>query len=99
MMKEISTTEVQQRLEAGEKLNLIDVREVEEVQAGHIPGIVNIPLGLLEFRMRELDKNTPYIMVCRSSARSGQATAFLEEQGYDVTNMVGGMLAWEGEIK
>ena len=99
MMKEISTTEVQQRLEAGEKLNLIDVREVEEVQAGHIPGIVNIPLGLLEFRMHELDKKTPYIMVCRSSARSGKATAFLEEQGYDVTNMVGGMLAWEGEIK
>ena len=99
MMKEISTTEVQQRLEAGEKLHLIDVREVEEVQAGHISGIVNIPLGLLEFRMHELDKKTPYIMVCRSSARSGQATAFLEAQGYDVTNMVGGMLAWEGEVK
>ncbi len=99
MMKEISTTEVQQRLETGEKLNLIDVREVEEVQAGHIPGIVNIPLGLLEFRMHELDKKTPYIIVCRSSARSGKATAFLEEQGYDVTNMVGGMLAWEGEIR
>ena len=99
MMKEISTTEVQQRLEAGEKLSLIDVREVEEVQAGHIPGIVNIPLGLIEFRMNELDKKTPYIMVCRSSARSGKATAFLEEQGYDVTNMIGGMLAWEGEIE
>ena len=99
MMKEISTTEVQRRLEAGEKLNLIDVREVEEVQDGHIPGIVNIPLGLLEFRMHELDKNTPYIMVCRSSARSGRATAFLEAQGYDVTNMVGGMLAWEGEVQ
>lgn len=98
-MKEISTTEVQRRLEAGEKLNLIDVREVEEVQAGHIPGIENIPLGLLEFRMHELDKKTPYIMVCRSSARSGQATEFLEAQGYDATNMVGGMLAWEGEVK
>ena len=98
-MKEISTTEVQRRLEAGEKLNLIDVREVEEVQEGHIPGIVNIPLGLIEFRMHELDKKTPYIMVCRSSARSGKATAFLEEQGYDVTNMIGGMLAWEGEIE
>jgi len=98
-MKEIPTIEVQRRLEVGEKLNLIDVREVAEVQGGHIPGIVNIPLGLLEFRMHELDKNTPYIMVCRSSARSGQATAFLEAQGYDVTNMVGGMLAWEGDIE
>lgn len=98
-MKEISTTEVQQKLEVGEKLHLIDVREVGEVEAGHIPGIVNIPLGLLEFRMNELDKNTPYIMVCRSGGRSGQATAFLQSQGYNVKNMVGGMLAWEGDVK
>lgn len=98
-MKEISTKEVQQRLENGEQLNLIDVREVAEVQEGHIPGILNIPLGLLEFRMHELDKNKPYIMVCRSSGRSGQATAFLASQGYDVTNMLGGMLEWEGEVK
>ena len=98
-MKEISTQEVQQRLENGEQLNLIDVREVAEVNEGHIPGITNIPLGLLEFRMHELDKNKPYIMVCRSSARSGQATAFLTAQGYDATNMVGGMLAWQGEVE
>lgn len=98
-MKEISTTEVQQRLENGESLNLIDVREVEEVEAGHIPGVVNIPLGLVEFRMHELDKNKSYIMVCRSSGRSGQATAFLESQGYDVTNMIGGMLDWAGDIQ
>ena len=98
-MKEISTTEVQRRLEAGEPLNLIDVREVAEVQEGHIPGIVNIPLGTLPERVNELDKNKPYIMICRSSARSGQATAFLESKGFDATNMVGGMLAWEGEVE
>lgn len=98
-MKEISTTEVQRRLENGESLNLIDVREIEEVKAGHIPGVVNIPLGLLEFRMHELDKNKSYIMVCRSSARSGQATAFLTSQGYDAANMVGGMLDWAGDVQ
>ena len=98
-MKEISVQEVQQLIENGEQLNLIDVREVAEVNEGHIPGIINIPLGLLEFRMHELDKNKPYIMVCRSSARSGQATAFLTAQGYDATNMVGGMLAWQGEVE
>ena len=98
-MKEISTTEVQRRLEAGEQLHLIDVREEFEVQDGHIPGVVNIPLGTLPERLNELDKNQSYIMVCRSSARSGQATAFLEEKGFDATNMVGGMLAWEGEVK
>ncbi|MEO4053733.1 rhodanese-like domain-containing protein [Solibacillus sp. CAU 1738] len=98
-MKEISVQEVQQRLENGEQLHLIDVREVAEVAEGHIPGIVNIPLGLLEFRMHELDKNKPYVMVCRSSARSGQATAFLTSHGYDAVNMVGGMLAWQGDVK
>lgn len=98
-MKSITPEEVQAKLEAGEAINLIDVREVGEVEAGAIPGITHIPLGLLEFRMHELDKNTPYVMVCRSGGRSGQATAFLDAHGYDVTNMSGGMLAWQGEVK
>ncbi|AHN23599.1 rhodanese-like domain-containing protein [Lysinibacillus sphaericus] len=98
-MKEISAKEVQQALADGQMLKIIDVREVDEVQAGHIPGMMNMPLGLLEFRMHELNKNEPYIIVCRSGARSGRATQFLESQGFDVTNMVGGMLAWEGEVQ
>lgn len=98
-MKTMTTKEVQAKLEAGEAINLIDVREVAEVEAGAIPGVTHIPLGLLEFRMHELDKNTPYVMVCRSGGRSGQATAFLEAQGFDVTNMSGGMLEWEGEVE
>lgn len=98
-MKEITANEVQQRLEKGEQLNLIDVREMEEVQAGHISGITNIPLGLLEFRAHELDKNKHYIMVCRSGGRSGQATQYLESHGFNVTNMTGGMLSWEGKVE
>lgn len=98
-MKSISTEQLQAKLAAGEKLQLIDVREVEEIKEGHIPGIIHIPLGLLEFRMHELDKNTPYIMICRSGGRSGQATAFLESYGYDVTTMTGGMLEWKGEVE
>ena len=98
-MKTILPVEVQEKLAAGQNLNLIDVREVAEVEAGHIPGITHIPLGLLEFRMHELDKKTPYIMVCRSGGRSGQATAFLEAHGFDVTNMTGGMLEWMGELE
>lgn len=98
-MKSITANEVEELLSQGKKLNLIDVREVSEVQEGHIPGIINIPLGLLEFRMHELNKDTPYIMVCRSGGRSGQATSFLQEQGFDVTNLTGGMLSWSGEIE
>ena len=98
-MKSITAAELQAKLEAGEAVNLIDVREVGEVEAGSIPGIVNIPLGLLEFRLHELDKNEHYYMICRSGGRSGQATAFSESQGFDVTNMTGGMLDWTCEVK
>ena len=98
-MQTMKTTEVQQAIESGAALKLIDVREVEEVEAGHIPGIINIPLSVLETRMPELDKNEKYIVVCRSGNRSGMATQLLESHGFDVTNMVGGMLEWQGEVE
>ena len=98
-MKEMTAREVEALLNEGKKLNLIDVREVEEVAAGKIPGAVNIPLGLIEARMNELDKSKEYIMVCRSGGRSGRASQFLEINGFNVINMSGGMLSWEGEVE
>lgn len=98
-MKSITAKEVEELMNKGETLNIIDVREADEVAAGKIPGAVNIPLGLIEFRMNELDKSKNYIMVCRSGARSGRATQFLDAFGYNVTNMTGGMLAWEGTVQ
>lgn len=85
-------------MEQGQLINLIDVREGEEVEVGQIQGITHIPLGLLAYRMHELDKNKSYIMVCRSDACSGRATQYLESQGFDVVNMVGGMLELEGKV-
>lgn len=98
-MKQITAKEVEALLNEGERLNIIDVREVAEVAAGKIPGAVNIPLGLVEFRMNELDKSKEYIMVCRSGGRSGRATQFLESYGFNVINMIGGMLVWEGTVE
>ncbi|AMQ20856.1 rhodanese-like domain-containing protein [Geobacillus sp. JS12] len=98
-MKTITPKEVEERLRAGESLHIIDVREPEEVAAGKIPGAVNIPLGLIEFRMHELDKKEEYILVCRSGGRSGRAAEFLDSRGYRVINMTGGMLAWEGPVE
>ena len=95
-MKEITPINVNAKLENGEALNLIDVREADEVAEGMIPGAVHIPLGDVEARAGELDKARAYIMICRSGGRSGRATELLEAEGYDVTNMTGGMLAWEG---
>lgn len=95
-MKEITTTELQQLLEQGQQPNLVDVRELDEVAQGMIPGAVHIPLGEVPERLSELDKAQPYIIICRSGGRSGRASAFLDAEGYDVTNMVGGMLEWAG---
>lgn len=98
-MKQLTAKEVETLLSEGKTLNIIDVREVDEVAAGRIPGAVNIPLGLIEFRMQDLDKSKEYVMVCRSGGRSGRASEFLEGQGFKVINMEGGMLAWEGNIE
>lgn len=95
-MKEITPVEVKELLESGKTLNLIDVREADEVAEGMIPSAIHIPLGEVAERTSELDKDKAYIMVCRSGGRSGRAAELLGEQGYDVTNMTGGMLAWDG---
>ncbi|KSU62862.1 rhodanese [[Bacillus] enclensis] len=97
-MKELSTKEVQELLKNDEP-NIIDVREDDEVAAGMIPDAKHIPLGSIESRMDELDKSKEYIMVCRSGGRSGRAAQILENQGFKVINMTGGMMAWEGEVK
>ncbi|KAA9023948.1 rhodanese-like domain-containing protein [Niallia endozanthoxylica] len=98
-MKQITATQVNRLLNEGKLLTIIDVREVNEVAAGKIPGAVNIPLRLIEFRMHELDKSKEYILVCHSGGRSGRAMPFLESHGFNVMNLTGGMLAWEGMVE
>lgn len=97
MLKEITPAELQAKLEQGEELHLIDVREADEVAAGMIPGAVHIPLGDIAVEMNNLDASTPYILICRSGGRSGRAQEIMADEGFDVTNMTGGMLEWQGE--
>ncbi|WP_070120382.1 rhodanese-like domain-containing protein [Bacillus marinisedimentorum] len=91
--------EVKEKLEKGEKMNVIDVREHEEVAEGMIPGAKHIPLGEIQERANELEKGKEYIMVCRSGNRSGMATEYLNSQGFTCINMVGGMMNWTGKVK
>ncbi|KGX91617.1 molybdopterin biosynthesis MoeB protein [Pontibacillus halophilus JSM 076056 = DSM 19796] len=98
-MKTLTAKEVQEKLEQGEQLNIIDVREDDEVREGMIPGAKHVRLGTVEERVSEFDKDKEYVMVCRSGGRSGKAYQYLESQGFNVINMEGGMLAWEGETK
>lgn len=84
--------------EKKEELPILDVREVDEFQEGHIPSATNIPLSQLEDRMKELDKTTSYYVICHSGGRSANACAYLSQQGFDVTNVMGGMSSWKGAI-
>ena len=73
---------------------LLDVREPDEWQAGHIEGALHIPLGDLPTRVGELPSDSEVIVVCRSGARSARAVAWLTQNGYSAVNLDGGMHAW-----
>lgn len=97
--KNILPQEVQRRLERGEKLNLLDVREHDEWESGHIPGAQHIPLGSLGERHKELDLGKETIVICRSGNRSALACEYPASMGYKVVNMQGGMIEWTGNIE
>jgi rhodanese-related sulfurtransferase len=74
---------------------LVDVREVEEFEQGHIPGAVNIPLNDVPARINEITTEKPVVLVCSRGSRSGMAAEFLEGHGYrDLYNLVDGTLGW-----
>lgn len=77
-----------------EDVQLIDVREPSEWDAGHIEGAVHIPMGELGSRQDELARDRTIIAVCRSGNRSGQVVQALRNAGYDAENLDGGMQAW-----
>lgn len=80
----------------GNSAFLVDVRELEEYRRGHIPDAHPLPLRLIRSQGGELPSDRPIILVCRSGRRSTLAANILKDMGYrDVSNMRGGMLAWE----
>ena len=97
-MTTITPDEVKFRLESGEKLNLVDVREPHENAEFNIGGVL-LPLGKVQtMQVEDIDnmKNDEVIVYCRSGNRSGQAALMLETFGFtDVKNLSGGMLAWK----
>jgi rhodanese-related sulfurtransferase len=87
-------------VENAARVQIVDVREREEFDGalGHIQGAKLFPLGSLMERKEELAKDHPIVVVCRSGARSAQATVLLRNAGYaKVANLAGGMLRWRGQ--
>jgi len=97
-MKTIDVSTLKKKMDGGEDLNLVDVREVSEHDEFNIGGIL-LPLG--NIRVGEIDsiehlKENEVYLYCRSGNRSGQAALILESMGFtNVTNVVGGMLSWK----
>lgn len=77
-----------------EGLVVLDVREPVEWQHGHIDGALHIPLALLPVRAGEIPTEQT-LVVCKVGGRSAQAVMWLQQQGFDVVNLDGGMLDWE----
>ena len=75
-------------------VQLIDVRQTFEHEAGHIPGSRLIELADLPAQAQTIDQDTPVILYCRAGGRSAMATQALLQAGYDAHNMLGGMLEW-----
>ena len=74
---------------------LLDVREADEYEAGHAPGVTWIPLGSLADPTVVLPTDRTILCICRVGGRSAQATAFLRDRGFDAVNLEGGMQAWQ----
>lgn len=93
-MQEVTTSEI---LAANSDVQIIDVRETDELSTGMIEDAVNIPSGRILDRLVELDKSRRIIAVCHAGGRSARVAAALTELGYNADTLVGGMSAWEAE--
>ena len=97
-MQNITVEELKQRMDAGEKIQLVDVREPAENTEFNIGGTL-LPLGKIQtMQIDDIDefRDQELVLYCRSGNRSGQAALFLESMGFkNVKNLTGGMLAWK----
>jgi len=95
---EIRVEELKQRLDAGENLFLLDVRDEFEYEISNIGGQL-IPLAELSKRVNELDANRKIVAVCKMGSRSVKAVKFLHDAGFnDVWNLTGGIHAWSDRV-
>ncbi|MCT8137872.1 rhodanese-like domain-containing protein [Anaerobacillus sp. CMMVII] len=99
-VKQIEQEELKEVLKTGsEKVVVIDVREREEYNASHIPGIPLIPMSNFPNVINDLRTDKEYIIVCRSGNRSQHVALFLKEHGITAHNFYGGMLSWGDEVQ
>jgi rhodanese-related sulfurtransferase len=93
-VKQLSATELKNRIEK-EQLFLLDVREPNEFQYGHISNSVLIPLNQIPNRLNELNPQQEIVVICHHGMRSQQAANYLAQSGFkNISNLTGGIDAW-----
>ena len=99
-MEEITATELKQRLDRGDDLQIIDVREPNEYETARIPGSTLIPLGQVVGRAAEIDPNRETVVHCKGGVRSAKAIEALRSAGFEgrLVNLKGGITAWSNEV-
>lgn len=99
-MEEITATELKKRMDNGDDIQLIDVRQPDEHAFAKIEGAKLIPLGEIVNRMGELNQDRETIVHCKAGGRSAQAIEALKRAGYtgELKNLRGGITAWSNEV-
>jgi len=98
VVPQVTPAQAKANIDKGTYKVIVDVREPKEFRKGHIPGAINIPRGLLEFKVTAKipDKATPILVYCKTGGRGALSGQALMKMGYkNVTNMDGGWMAWE----
>ena len=99
-MPEISATELKERLDKGDDIQIIDVREANEVEVAKLPNTVHIPLAQVINRMSEIDPNRETVVHCKMGGRSARAIQALKQSGFtgNLLNLKGGITAWSNDV-
>ena len=94
------SSEESQKVISDNNYRFLDVRTDGEYSDGHIPNSIHIPLQEIKSRISEIEKikDKKIIVYCRSGARSSMASKTLLKEGFDVSNLTGGIMSWKGEV-
>jgi sulfur-carrier protein adenylyltransferase/sulfurtransferase len=99
-MEQITSTELKQRMDKGDDIQVVDVREDYEVAMGQLPNAIHIPLGQILNRMDEIDQTRETVVYCKMGGRSARAIDALQRSGYSgkLINLQGGIIGWSNEV-
>ena len=97
-MKSITVQELHKLMNNNEKITLVDVREKGERVMASIDGSTHVPMMAIPHQLELFNKDEPIYLFCHSGVRSAQACLYLEQQGFDSVNIIGGIHAWSTEV-